>query len=188
MLYQQSGLQRSPGTDGKALNADQKIRAAEVEKAQQLRQEQEMTAIKACDLSIAHSQETPKASSKTDLLTKTIIGELLQQAKSAEASGKPLTETQIPQMLADKLHTHLADFKQASKEDCLSTFGSDKKSECQCFTDKLDYEAQFSLVIKTLEGEPQAQKKARQARQQAIMTTGKACGLSASIAKAKKQK
>ena len=91
-------------------------------------------------------------------------------------------------MLADKLHTHLADFKHASKEDCLSTFGSDKKSECQCFADKLDYEAQFSLVIKTLEGEPQAQKKARQARQQAIMTTGKACGLSASIAKAKKQK
>ena len=172
----------------KALNADPKMRAAEVEKAQQLRQEQEMTAIKACDLSIAHSQETPKVSSKTDLLTKTIIGELLQQAKSAAASGKPLTETQIPQMLADKLHTHLADFKQASKEDCLSTFGSDKKSECQCFADKLDYEAQFSLVIKTLEGEPQAQKKARQARQQAIMTTGKACGLSASIAKAKKQK
>lgn len=89
----------------KALNADPKMRAAEVEKAQQLRQEQEMTAIKACDLSIAHSQETPKASGKTDLLTKTIIGELLQQAKSAEASGKPLTETQIPQMLAGKLHT-----------------------------------------------------------------------------------
>lgn len=44
----------------KALNADPKLRAAEVEKAQQLRQEQEMAAIKACDLSIAPNREAQK--------------------------------------------------------------------------------------------------------------------------------
>ena len=51
-----------------------------------------------------------------------------------------------------KLHERLDEYKEIVKEDCIKINGEDNDSLCQCFSDKLDYDAQFSILAKLFSG------------------------------------
>ena len=173
----------------RGLNADPQIRMEELQKAERMREDLETTAIKFCGLRISRNWEITDVPSQVEPLNQKILDEIIQEVQAAKVSGNKLTDEQWIKKISDKLHGRMDDYKRANQEDCINIFGSDKKRECQCFADKNNYEAQFSLYIKIMEVNTQEEvTKAQQAWQKSVQNVVKACGLSASIAKAKKQK
>ena len=168
------------------MNADPQIRMEELQKAERMREDLETTAIKFCGLRISRNWEITDVPSQVEPLNQKILDEIIQEVQAAKVSGNKLTDEQWIKKISDKLHGRMDDYKRANQEDCINIFGSDKKRECQCFADKNNYEAQFSLYIKIMEVNTQEEvTKAQQAWQKSVQNVVKACGLSASPAKAK---
>ena len=79
----------------------------------------------------------------------------LGQKIGQEAAGKPTPEA-VGKKMVEKLRANLEEMKKAGVEDCTTLYGADKASNCQCVTDKTDYEAMFSLMEKQM-ANPQTQ-------------------------------
>ena len=87
--------------------------------------------------------------SKGDILKEQISNEVLQEAKIA---GCPLAAEELAKIMVVKLRERLDEYKEIVKEDCIKINGEDNDSLCQCFSDKLDYDAQFSILAKLFSG------------------------------------
>mgnify|MGYP000852218577 FL=1 len=89
---------------------------------------------------------------KSMALGQKIGQEVMEEVKAA---GKPTPEA-VGKKMVEKLRANLEEMKKAGVEDCTTLYGADKASNCQCVTDKTDYEAMFSLMEKQM-ANPQTQ-------------------------------
>lgn len=87
--------------------------------------------------------------SKGDILKEQISNEVLQEAKIA---GYPLAAEELAKIMVAKLRERLDEYKEIVKEDCIKINGEDNDNLCQCFSDKLDYDVQFSILAKLFSG------------------------------------
>ena len=76
------------------------------------------------------------------------IGQEVMQEVMKEG-GKPTPES-VAKKMVEKMRANLDDIKKAGTEDCTTLYGADKASNCQCVTDKTDYEAVFNLMEKQM--------------------------------------
>ena len=72
------------------------------------------------------------------------IGQEVMQEVMKEG-GKPTPES-VAKKMVEKMRANLDDIKKAGTEDCTTLYGNDKASNCQCVTDKTDYEGVFSMM------------------------------------------
>ena len=86
-----------------------------------------------------------------------IATEIMQEMMTeAQSSGKQPSPEDFSKKLIEKMRANLDEMKKGSTEDCVEVYGKDKASNCQCVTDKTDYEAVFALMEKQM-ANPQAQ-------------------------------
>ena len=95
--------------------------------------------------------------------------------------GKPTPES-VAKKMVEKMRANLDDIKKAGTEDCTTLYGNDKASNCQCVTDKTDYEGVFSMMEKQA-ADPQKQSEEAKALEAKTEETYKACDLDISVMK-----
>ena len=120
---------------------------------------------------------------KSDELGEKIANELIQEITADSKAGKELTEKDVAQKFLDKMRVHLGEFKVAVTDDCVKDYGKEKNSQCQCVTDKLDFEQYFAMMEKQV-ATPDAnlEKEARTVKENEEAAY-KACGLDINISR-----
>ena len=113
-----------------------------------------------------------------------IANEIMQEMKAeAQSSGKQPSAEDFGKKLVAKMRANLDEMKKGSTEDCVELYGNDKNSNCQCVTDKTDFENLFALMEKQI-ANPQAEPKEElKALEQKTEENYKACDLDISVMK-----
>ena len=122
--------------------------------------------------------------SASQKLGEKIATEIMQEMMTeAQSSGKQPSPEDFSKKLIEKMRANLDEMKKGSTEDCVEVYGKDKASNCQCVTDKTDFESIFALMEKQM-ANPQAQQtedtKALEAKTE---ENYKACGLDFKVMK-----
>ena len=95
-----------------------------------------------------------------------------------QASGTSPNEAEISQRVIAKLRTRQNEYSDAMKEDCIRDYGKANQKQCQCFINKVDYNAHLARMEKALNADPKIRaaevEKAQQLRQEQEMTAFKA--------------
>ena len=112
------------------------------------------------------------------------LGEkIAQEIKNEQAGDKPLSGAEFNKKLAEKMRAHLGEIRQGSTASCIRLYGDEKSGNCQCVTDKTDFEAAFALLEKySTHSESEIQDDIR-ALEQKNEETYKACHLDYDMAK-----
>ncbi len=120
---------------------------------------------------------------KSDELGEKIANELIQEITADSKAGKNITEKDLAQKFLGKMRAHLGEFKEAVTDDCVKDYGKEKNSQCQCVTDKLDFEQYFAMMEKQV-ATPDAnlEKEARTVKENEEAAY-KACGLDINISR-----
>ena len=66
--------------------------------------------------------------------------------KEAQSSGKAPSADVVGKKMIEKMRANLDDLKKAGTEDCTELYGQDKASNCQCVTQKTDYDVVFAMM------------------------------------------
>lgn len=94
---------------------------------------------------------------KSRELGQKIGNEVMEEVmKEAQSSGKAPSADVVGKKMIEKMRANLEDLKKAGTEDCTELYGKDKASNCQCVTDKTDYDTVFAMMEKQM-ANPQAQ-------------------------------
>ena len=129
------------------------------------------------------------AATKSDELAEKIGTELIQEYMSQASSGKEPTEAEFAQSFMEKMRSHLGEFKEAVTDDCVEIYGKEKSGACQCVTDKLDFEANFSVIEKQISGaKAESMEKEVSALTKNEEDAYKACGLDIKVSRAADEK
>ena len=130
------------------------------------------------------------AASKSDELAEKIGMELLQEYMvKAAGSGKEPSEAEFTKSFMEKMRSHLGEFKEAVTDDCVEIYGKEKSGACQCVTDKLDFEANFSVIEKQISGaKAESMEKEVSALTKNEEDAYKACGLDINVSRAADEK
>ena len=113
-----------------------------------------------------------------------IATEIMQEMMTeAQNSGKQPSPEDFSKKLIEKMRANLDEMKKGSTEDCVEVYGKDKSSNCQCVTDKTDFESIFALMEKQM-ANPQAEPKEEiKALEQKTEENYKACDLDIAVMK-----
>lgn len=99
-----------------------------------------------------------------DTLIEKVGNEILPEViAEAQASGKKPTKEALAKKFMAKLREHPEELKTAFVEECTSKEGQDKKEACKCAVEKMDMEANLSLMEKEI-GNPNADLSAEKAK------------------------
>ena len=129
------------------------------------------------------------AATKSDELAEKIGTELIQEYMSQASSGKEPTEAEFAKSFMEKMRSHLGEFKEAVTDDCVEIYGKEKSGACQCVTDKLDFEANFSVIEKQISGaKAESMEKEVSALTKNEEDAYKACGLDINVSRAADEK
>jgi hypothetical protein len=94
---------------------------------------------------------------KSQEIGQKIGNEVMEEVmKEAQSSGKAPSADVVGKKMIEKMRANLDDLKKAGTEDCTELYGQDKASNCQCVTDKTDYDVVFAMMEKQM-ANPQAQ-------------------------------
>lgn len=129
------------------------------------------------------------AATKSDELAEKIGTELIQEYMSQASSGKEPSEAEFAKSFMEKMRSHLGEFKEAVTDDCVEIYGKEKSGACQCVTDKLDFEANFSVIEKQISGaKAESMEKEVSALTKNEEDAYKACGLDINVSRAADEK
>ena len=129
------------------------------------------------------------AATKSDELAEKIGTELIQEDMSQASSGKEPSEAEFAKSFMEKMRSHLGEFKEAVTDDCVEIYGKEKSGACQCVTDKLDFEANFSVIEKQISGaKAESMEKEVSALTKNEEDAYKACGLDIKVSRAADEK
>ena len=129
------------------------------------------------------------AATKSDELAEKIGTELIQEYMSQASSGKEPSEAEFAKSFMEKMRSHLGEFKEAVTDDCVEIYGKEKSGACQCVTDKLDFEANFSVIEKQISGaKAESMEKEVSALTKNEEDAYKACGLDIKVSRAADEK
>jgi len=123
------------------------------------------------------------AATKSDELAEKIGTELIQEYMSQASSGKEPSEAEFAQNFMKKMRSHLGEFKEAVTDDCVKDYGKEKNSQCQCVTDKLDFEQYFAMMEKQVATPDANLEKEAQTVKENEEAAYKACGLDINISR-----
>ena len=118
---------------------------------------------------------------KSDELGEKIANELIQEITADSKAGKNITEKDLAQKFLGKMRAHLGEFKEAVTDDCVKDYG--KNSQCQCVTDKLDFEQYFAMMEKQVATPDANLEKEAQTVKENEEAAYKACGLDINISR-----
>lgn len=113
-----------------------------------------------------------------------IANEVMQEMMAeAQSSGKQPSPEELGKKLVGKMRDHLEEMKKGSTEDCIEAYGKEKASNCQCVTDKTDFDSLFSLMEKQMANPKNEMKDEIKALEQKTAETYKACDLDITVMK-----
>lgn len=137
---------------------------------------------------LAMSATAQNSTDKTSQTLQKIANEAMQEIQEeVKASNKQPSQEELGKKLGkkmtDKMRANLEELKKEATEDCVGLYGQDKASNCQCVTDKSDYEGTFALVEKQM-ANPQTELKAEaEAQEKKNEEVYKNCGLDFAVVK-----
>ena len=122
--------------------------------------------------------------SASQKLGEKIATEIMQEMMTeAQSSGKQPSPEDFSKKLIEKMRANLDEMKKGSTEDCVEVYGKDKASNCQCVTDKTDFESIFALMEKQM-ANPQTEMTAEMTAQEKKNEEAyKACDLDIAVMK-----
>ena len=113
-----------------------------------------------------------------------IANEVLQEMMAeTQSSGKQPSPEILGKKMVETMRAHLDEMKKGATEDCTEVYGQDNASNCQCVTDKTDFDAIFSLMEKQMANPKNEMKDEVKALEQKSEETFKACDLDVSVMK-----
>ena len=139
-----------------------------------------LAALLLAGVTLAASAQDVGMGKKSQELGQKIGLEVMQEVM--KEGGKPTPES-VGKKLVEKLRANQDEMKKAGTEDCTTLYGADKASNCQCVTDKTDYEAVFNLMEKQMADPQNQQTEAVKALEAKAEENYKACDLDIKVAK-----